>query len=575
MESFNNPSQESSKKLKTKYIFITGGVVSGIGKGVTASSIARLLQNYGYKVDYIKIDPYLNVDPGTLNPIEHGEVFITEDVWDFNPSENIKLKIAELDQDFGHFERFNNQTVHPRNNITSGQVYLTVILQERFGKYLGKTIQIVPHLTNEIKRRIHEIGEQDIDILLIEIGGTVGDIESAPFLEAIRQFRLEHSKFDSALIHVTILPYLHAVGQLKTKPTQHSVKELQSAGIQPDIIVGRAKTVLTTEIKDKISKYTNIPHDAVFSNPDLDEILFLPETLEKQGLFQVIQRIMNLELPSNQNQIEKRIQWENMLDRYRNAKDGLRVAVAGKYVSIQDSYISICKAITDGAVMNGYRVQLDWIDTESLETGESHVKLYEKYHGILLTPGFGERGTEGMIATATYARQHGIPLLGICFGAQLMTVAFARSVMGWTNAHTTEIDPDIEYPVVDLLASQRNIDAKGGTMRLGAFPVVLVENTHLQKSYNLTTIKERFRHRYHIIPKYAKEMEKRGLRIAAYDPTGEIVNTIEYEDHPFAIGVQFHPEFQSRPESPSPLYTAFGSAMVSRYKQVKEETKKS
>ncbi|MHA1713696.1 MAG: CTP synthase [Candidatus Ranarchaeia archaeon] len=558
--------QNTSLAKQPRYIFITGGVASGIGKGVTAASISRLLQNHGFNVDYIKIDPYLNVDPGTLNPIEHGEVFITEEVWDFQPTDDMKLQIAELDQDFGHFERFTNQIAHPRNNITSGQVYLTVILQERFGRFLGKTIQIVPHLTDEIKRRIREIAVDDKDIIVIEVGGTAGDIESAPFLEAIRQFRLEEERHQTALIHVTILPFLQTVGQLKTKPTQHSVKALQSAGLQPDIIIGRAKTSLPIDVREKISKYCNVPRDAVFSNPDLDLILRLPDFLEKQGFFRIISRLLNL--PEDRQNLDKINSWAEMIQRHNNAEKTLQVAVAGKYVSIEDSYISICKALNDGAVAHGFKTHIEWVDTENIEGGLFKLGQYDRFHGILLTPGFGKRGTEGMIQTANYARQKGIPLLGICFGAQLMTVAFARSMMGWTDANSTEVDPNTTYPVVDLLPEQQSVDLKGGTMRLGAHVIKLVENTRLSKAYGASEIKERFRHRYHIIPAFVHKMRDRGLIVSAYDPTGKIINAIEYAGHPFAVGVQFHPEFKSRPEAPSPVYSAFAKAMSHRFNKI-------
>ncbi len=543
----------------TKFIFVTGGVLSGIGKGVTTASIAKILQFRGYHVEVMKIDPYLNVDPGTMNPVEHGEVFVTEDSWEFVPAKGFSFKISEIDQDFGTYERFLNYNVHPSHNITSGQIYLAVILKEREGSYLGRTVQIIPHVTDEIKNRIRQVqNEKRPDFLIIEIGGTVGDIEAMPFLEAIRQLISELDKDQTLIVHVTLVPFLESVGEFKTKPTQHSVRTLQGLGLQPDIIVCRSTKPLSESAKTKISKFCNVSPDAVVSNPDIDIIYKLPLSFEEENVASVIERKMNLDFPKPDY-----TEWSELVSLFENAKGSnpIIIALPGKYTEMKDTYVSIIEALTHSAVHNRRSIKIKWIDTDNIKNIDIDNKMSD-IHGILLTPGFGSRGVEGMIQIASYAIAHKIPFLGICFGAQLATVAFARSVMGWTDAHTTEVDPTTTHPVVDLMDTQRNIHLKGGTMRLGAYDVKLLKGTKLYSIYNMEFIRERFRHRYHLMNNYLSQMEPKGLIINSYDREGKIINGIELKDHPFFIGVQFHPEFKSRPNRPHPLYFAFMKSAI-------------
>ncbi len=542
-----------------KYIFVTGGVMSGVGKGVTTASIGKLFQFRGYNVDAIKIDPYLNVDPGTLNPIEHGEVYITEEVWEFEPAEDFSLKISEIDQDFGTYERFLGKNMSPEQNITSGQVYLSVILKEREGKFLGRTTQIIPHITDEIKRRIRQVAKRkNPGILITEVGGTVGDIEAMPFLEAIRQFRIEEKKEDTILIHVTYVPFLDTVQQQKSKPSQHSVRTLQGMGLQPDVIVGRGEKPLTKEVLQKLSLFSNLPLEAVISNPDIDVVYELPLFFEEQKLGDYLCRISNL--PIKEPKIDE---WRSIVNLYKNTEEVVRIAVPGKYTQIVDSYISIQEALRHASACSGAKLELCWVDTEPIEKDHRAIENLKKFDGILLTPGFGSRGTEGMILTAEYAIKEEIPYLGICFGCQLLFVAFCRSVLGLTGANSTEIDSNTPYPVVDLLPEQRAIKAKGGTMRLGGHKIFLTENSRLKEAYGKSEVVERhevierFRHRYHIIPKYAEMAEDAGLRVSARDETGKIINAIELNKDFLIMGVQFHPEFKSRPNLPSPVYLAF------------------
>lgn len=540
----------------TKYIFITGGVLSGIGKGVVSASVAKLLQFRGYSVDMIKIDPYLNVDPGTLNPIEHGEVFVCEEVWKFRPVENFEFTIAEIDQDFGTYERFLDVNMHPSNNITSGQIYLSVVLRERFGEFLGRTIQVIPHITDEVKSRISQVARRSkSDILVIEVGGTVGDIEAMPFLEAIRQLRLERPR-DILLIHVTLVPYLETIGQLKTKPTQHSVRTLQSMGLQPDIIIGRSSRFLTEDAKEKISLFCNVPKEAVISDPNLDVVYSLPLLFEEQGLGSYIARKLGLDKVAP---VERKIgRWREIVDSFRNYRDRVVVAMPGKYTIIYDSYISINEALRHAGASQGLLVEIKFLDSTIYEKRPEKLdEDLERVDGILLTPGFGTRGVEGMVRVAEHAIERDKVFLGICFGAQLLFVAFYRLVMGLKNAHTTEVDPTTPYPVVDLLEEQKKIKSLGGTMRLAAHPVKVVRGTKLYKAYGKDLIYERFRHRYHIVPEWARKGLEKGLVVSAYDPGGRIINAIEVGGRQWIVGVQFHPEFKSRPGRPSPIYRAF------------------
>ncbi len=545
-----------------KYVFVTGGVMSGIGKGVVTASLGKILQFRGFNISVVKIDPYLNVDPGTLNPIEHGECFITEQVWDFRPvpgSDERVYKISEIDQDFGTYERFLGIEIHPSNNITSGQIYLSTILSERKGKFLGRTVQLIPHVTNIIKDRLKFIAESEkLDVLLIECGGTVGDLESSIFLEAFRQLRLELPKSYTALVHVTLIPYSKAVGQQKSKPTQHSVKMLQSAGLQPDILIGRSEEPLEPDIKAKLSLFSNIPDIAVISNPDLDTVYELPIMFEDQNLGDFLCEILDLKakLVSTYNEITNFSAWKETVDLFKNAKNSVKIGMPGKYFNISDSYISINEALEHAAVHYGYKTELKMINIDENTNIEEELKDCD---GMLLTPGFGERAVEGMIKSAEYAMEKKVPFLGICYGAQMFFIAFCRKYLGLEGAHSTEINPNTPYPVIDLLESQKNVTELGGTMRLGGIKIIVEDGTRLFKAYQKKEIIERFRHRYHIISDYiTDEAKNKGLIISSKDETGKIINSIELNrpDH-FMVGTQFHPEFKSKPYNPSPCYSAF------------------
>ncbi|MGQ4891941.1 MAG: CTP synthase [Candidatus Njordarchaeia archaeon] len=537
----------------TKFIFITGGVLSGLGKGTVAASIARLLQWRGFNIKLVKIDPYLNLDAGTMNPIEHGEVFVTEDVWEFEPVPGISFRIAEIDQDFGTYERFTGINVHPKQNITSGQIFLSTILKERRGIYLGKTVQIIPHVTNEIKDRILSTVDTDDDIVIVEVGGTVGDIEGMPYLEAIRQLRYELKPDDTMLIHVTFLPYLKTIGQLKTKPTQHSVYKLMESGLIPDAIVTRSEHELNEASRRKISLLTGVPIDAIVSCSDMEVVYEVPLHFEKQNFGEII--LKKLSLTSRHDPLGEIREWQQLILRFKKFEDELKIGIVGKYTNIKDSYISINEALKHAGAAVGSKIELIFIDAKNYEE-----KNLEKLDGILLTPGFGERAAEGMIKSAIYALKTNKPFLGICFGAQLGTVAFAREIMGWKDANSTEINPNTSYPVIDLLPGQKGVEAKGGTMRLGGIKINLKEQTKLWKEYKTNVIVERFRHRYHIMEEYASKMSEKGYTVNAIDEDGNIVG-FEIEYHDFFVGVQWHPEYKSRPFAPSPTYLAFIKAV--------------
>jgi CTP synthase len=545
-----------------KFIFVTGGVLSGIGKGHTTASIAKLLQFRGYNIDLVKIDPYLNVDPGTLNPIEHGEPFITDQVFEFVPAPSFHYTSAEVDQDFGTYERFTGRAIHPRNNITSGQVYLSVILQERLGTFLGKTVQIIPHITDEIKRRLRNVGAaiKNLDAVIVEIGGTVGDIEAAPFLEAIRQFRLEEESANTLLVHVTLVPLLPTVSELKTKPTQHSVKQLQAMGLQPDIIIARSQVSLTEDAQRKIALHSNVVREAVISNPDLDEIYELPLKFYEQGLDAIIlQRLeMMARPPSGMSE------WQKVVGLFKNPSVQLRVAMPGKYLAMADTYVSIKEALRHAGAHQGVGVTIDMVDAEELEEAQDPKKRLLAYDGLLLTPGFGTRGTEGMIRAAWIAVEEDLPFLGICFGAQLLFVALCRYALGMKKANSTELDPKTPYPVVNLLPDQQAVKEKGGTMRLGGHSVQIIPKTKLRLIYNKARVRERFRHRYHLMREPANLAKEIGLVVAATDDSGEIINAIEMSNKYWMIGVQYHPEYLSRPDQPHPLYYSFIEAMLKR-----------
>ncbi len=554
-----------SEQEKPSFVFITGGVLSGIGKGVTTASIAKLFQFRGYNIRIIKIDPYLNIDPGTLNPIEHGEVFVTDQTWTFQPVADFEFKISEIDLDFGTYERFTGLEVHPSQNITSGQIYISVILEERKGGFLGRTVQIIPHITDRIKQRIWEVVEKKPipDILLVEIGGTVGDIEAMPFLEAVRQLVRELGRTRTAVVHVTLVPYMNSVGEFKTKPTQHSVRTLQSLGLQPDIMICRADEKLPDTAKEKIALFCNIPEERVVSNPDIPVIYQLPLSFEEEGLGNILVEHFGLESRKPDTEV-----WSNMVRSFEDVSETVVIAMPGKYTTLGDSYKSINQALTHAAAACGAKVEIHWIETEERSTEECLTEDLADVDGVLLTPGFGERGVEGMICAASVTLKSMIPLLGICYGAQLSTVAFARNVMSWKGANTTEVDVDSLYPVVDLMDEQKLTDDKGGTMRLGGHDVHIVKGTRLHEIYGTDIVHERFRHRYHLIDRYLKKMNEMGLKVSALDSTGRIINAIELINHPFWIGVQYHPEFKSRPDNPHPLYLGLIRAAL-EYKRLR------
>jgi len=562
------------KSITTKFIFVTGGVMSGIGKGVTTASIGKLMQFRGFKVSILKIDPYLNVDPGTLNPIEHGECFVTDQVFEFNPINDTTCdpyattKIAELDQDFGTYERFLDVFIHPSHNITSGQIYFDTILKERKGLFLGKTVQIIPHCTDMIKERIKKIAsEEKLDVLLIECGGTVGDVESMIFLEAFRQMRLELKEDDTLFVHVVPIFFSKAVGELKSKPAQHSVKALQSAGLQPDIVICRSEIELNENIKRKVSLFCNVRSEFVISSPDLPSIYSLPLTFESQSLGDLIGEMMNLKTRLVETNYYS--DWQKMCTLFTTKYEHtIKIGMPGKYLENKDSYISINEALRHACAHEHVNLEIEFIDTENLN--ESQIKAMD---GILLTPGFGSRGVEGMIRSAEIAIEDHLPYLGICYGSQLMYIAFMRKLMGLKGANTTEIDPNTPYPVVSMMDSQMKLVNMGGTMRLGGQKVFIEKGTKMYAAYRSTEIRERFRHRFHINTSFlTEEAKKRGLCISAKDESGKIVNAIEICGDHWMVGTQFHPEFQSRPNNPSPIYHAFIKAIIQRkYSEIGEK----
>ena len=529
---------------ETKYIFVTGGVVSSLGKGITASSLGRLLRERGYNVTIQKFDPYINIDPGTMNPYEHGEVFVTDDG-------------AETDLDLGHYERFIDQNLTKYNNITTGKIYQSVINKERKGEYLGKTVQIIPHITNEIKSKIEIVGKANgSDIVITEIGGTVGDIESNPFLEAIRQFRYDVGRENVIYIHVTLLPYLKAAGELKTKPSQHSVKELMGLGIRPDILVCRTEHPISDDIRRKLSMFCDIDIDAVIEAQDAGTIYELPLVMEEKGLAKTACKKLGIE----DREIDL-TPWKEVVDKIKNPKGKIKLAVVGKYVELKDAYISVNEAIENAAYAQGYKAEIDYIQAENLD-----VKRLREYNGILVPGGFGNRGIEGKMEAIKFARENKIPFLGICLGMQLAVIEFARNVMGMSRANSTEFDKDTEYPVIDIMVDQKNIENMGGTMRLGAYPCVLKEGTLAKKLYNEELIHERHRHRFEFNNVFKNEVQKTGLLISGNSPDGTLAEIVELskEVHPFFIAGQFHPEFKTRPNNPHPLFKGFVEAIYKK-----------
>ncbi len=528
--------------MSTKYIFVTGGVVSSLGKGITAASLGQLLKSRGLKVTIQKFDPYINVDPGTMSPYQHGEVFVTDDG-------------AETDLDLGHYERFIDINLNKNSNVTTGKIYWSVLNKERQGEYLGRTVQVIPHITNEIKERITRVAkDREVDVVITEIGGTVGDIESLPFLEAIRQIKNDVGKENVMYVHVTLMPYLSKAGELKTKPTQHSVKELRSIGIQPDVLICRTAHPLSEDIKEKIALFCDLDPSEVIENMDADSIYELPLMLEREGLPQLV--IEHLGLECNDLDLTE---WTKLVENMKKTKGNIKIALVGKYVELKDAYLSVAEALRHGGIENSIDVNIDWIQSDEVNE-QNYKKILEDADGILVPGGFGERGIEGKILAARYARENNIPYLGICLGMQVAVIEFARNVLGLKNANSSEVESNTPYPIIDLMPEQKDIDTIGGKMRLGLYPCKLIEETKAKKAYKQEIIYERHRHRYEFNNEYREKIEEKGLKISGLSPDERMVEIIELENHPWFVAVQFHPEFKSRPTRCHPLFREFVKA---------------
>ncbi|AZI23488.1 CTP synthase [Chryseobacterium taklimakanense] len=529
-------------KKQTKYIFVTGGVTSSLGKGIVSASLGLLLKSRGFSVTIQKLDPYINIDPGTLNPYEHGECYVTEDG-------------AETDLDLGHYERFLDSPTSQNNNVTTGRIYQTVIEKERKGDFLGKTVQVIPHITNEIKRRIKILAKQNYDIIITEIGGTVGDIESLPYIESVRQLRWELGENNSMVIHLTLLPYLAASGELKTKPSQHSVRQLMESGIQADVLVCRTEHKIPKEQRAKLAQFCNVPLENVIECKDLDTIYEVPLYLQKQNFDDVILKELGLKSDKEADLKE----WKKFLKRYQNPKKTVEIALVGKYVSLQDSYKSIAEAFIHAGAELETEVKVRWVYSGDI-TKDNLEETFAGIDGMLIAPGFGDRGIEGKVLSAKYARENQIPLLGICLGMQIMTIEFARNVLGLNKANSMEFDTSTPDPVISLMADQKNVVDKGGTMRLGAWKCSLKPGSKLSEIYGSKTISERHRHRYEFNSEYQEEFEKSGMVPTGLNPETKLVETLELQNHPFYVGVQYHPEYKSTVETPHPLFIAFVKA---------------
>ena len=532
----------------TKYIFVTGGVVSSLGKGIVAASVGRVLKNRGLKVTLQKFDPYLNVDPGTMSPYQHGEVFVTEDG-------------AETDLDLGHYERFIDVNLGQYSNVTAGRVYSSIIEKERRGDYLGGTVQVIPHVTNEIKSRVLLAGESsDADVVITEIGGTTGDIESLPFLEAIRQIRSDLGRENVCYIHCTLLPYIKAAGEMKTKPTQQSVKELRGLGIQPDIIVVRNELALTDELRAKISLFCDIPKQNVIESRDVSNLYELPVNLKAQKIDDIVLKHFGLSAPE-----ADMTEWLALVDRVDNLKENVKIALVGKYVELHDAYISVVESLKHAGYKHNSKITIDWIQSEDVT--EENVNDYLKdADGILVPGGFGDRGVEGKITAIKYARENKVPFFGICLGMQLAAVEFARNVCGLTGAHSSELDPNTPYPIINLLPDQENVVEMGGTLRLGSYPCTLAEGSVAHKEYGEINITERHRHRYEFNNYYRERLTDKGLVLSGVSPDGRLVEIVELPEHPWFVAGQFHPEFKSRPEKAHPLFAGFIRASLENRK---------
>jgi CTP synthase len=528
----------------TKYIFVTGGVVSSLGKGIAAASIGRLLKQRGLRVTLQKFDPYINVDPGTMSPFQHGEVFVTDDG-------------AETDLDLGHYERFIDESLSQANNVTTGRIYQTVIQKERRGDYLGSTVQVIPHITDEIKTAVRRLAA-DHDVVITEIGGTVGDIESLPFLEAIRQFRQDVGRENAIFVHLTLVPYLQAAGELKTKPTQHSVRELMEIGIQPHVLICRTEQPISQEIRKKIALFTNVELEGVIEAPDLETIYQVPLSLKQQGLDDFIVAKLGIEAPQ-----PDLAAWTEMVERVlRPASGKARIAVVGKYTALVDSYKSIQESLIHGGIANDVKVSTEWLSSEDFEAGEG-VEMLKSYDGLLIPGGFGPRGVEGMLEAIRWAREHEMPFFGICLGLQCAVIEFAHNVCGLEESHSSEFAEDSSDPVICLLDSQLQVTAKGGTMRLGAYPCHLGEGTRAREIYGAEVISERHRHRFEVNNAYRDTLAEHGLTISGTSPDGGLVEMVEITEHPWFVAGQFHPELKSRPTRPHPLFASFVEAAAS------------
>ena len=528
----------------TKYIFVTGGVASSLGKGIISASLAKLLQARGMKVTIQKLDPYINIDPGTLNPYEHGECFVTDDG-------------AETDLDLGHYERFLDVPTSQANNITTGRIYQSVIDKERRGEYLGRTVQVIPHITDEIKRCVQILGEGDqFDFVITEIGGTVGDIESLPYVEAVRQMRWEHPK-DTLVVHLTLVPFLSAAGELKTKPTQHSVKQLLEFGVQPDVLVCRTEHQLSKSIRNKLARFCNVDENAVIQSIDADTIYDVPLLMQQERLDEVV--LMKLGVDSRAAVNLDR--WNQFLSRYKNPKQTVRIALVGKYVELKDSYKSIAEAFTHAGAAGHVEVDLKWVHSEQVH-GENSADILGDVDGILVAPGFGSRGIDGKIEAIRYARENGVPFFGICLGMQCAVIEFARNVLGLDEAHSTEIKDYTPHPVIDMMEEQKNIADMGGTMRLGAYPCALAPGSHASAAYGKARIEERHRHRYEFNDQYREQFTEAGMIPTGTHPDSGLVEIVEIPDHPWFVGAQFHPEYKSTVVTPHPLFKAFLDAVV-------------
>ncbi|MCM3489729.1 CTP synthase [Alkalihalophilus marmarensis] len=532
--------------MATKYIFVTGGVVSSLGKGITAASLGRLLKNRGLKVTIQKFDPYINVDPGTMSPYQHGEVFVTDDG-------------AETDLDLGHYERFIDINLSQNSNVTTGKIYSTVLKKERRGDYLGGTVQVIPHVTNEIKERVFRAGrETNADVVITEIGGTVGDIESLPFLEAIRQIKSDIGMDNVMYVHCTLIPYLAAAGEMKSKPTQHSVKELRSLGIQPNVIVVRTEKPVPQDMKEKIALFCDINKDSVIEARDAETLYQVPLELQAQNFDQIV--CDHLKLDTKQAEMTE---WKSLVEKVQNLSSKVKIALVGKYVALPDAYLSVAEALRHAGYAYDADLEIDWVDAEKV-TDENVESLLKDADGILVPGGFGDRGIEGKISAIKYARENHVPFLGICLGMQLATVEFARHVLGLEDANSAELNPATPYPIIDLLPEQKDVEDLGGTLRLGLYPCKLVDGSLAQAAYGEQVVYERHRHRYEFNNEYREQMEKAGFTFSGTSPDGRLVEIVELEDHPYFIASQFHPEFVSRPTRPQPLFRDFIGASLKK-----------